>query len=95
MRPDKMDHDHHAENDTGPQEEIFTDVDFRPTERYENENLDVITRTPSEYAKDSFDDKKSVSENYESVVENEIPSGEKYNLRHNPTPIFLTNTDTE
>ena len=37
MRPETMDYDHLAENDTGPQEEILTDVDFRSTERYENE----------------------------------------------------------
>ena len=29
-----------------------------------------------------------------SAVENESPRGEKYNLRPNPTPTLLMNTDT-
>ena len=34
------------------------------------------------------------SENDDMIVENESPRGGKYNLRPNPTPTLLMNTDT-
>ena len=85
--------------------EVFTDVHLRSTEPQENEKFESPGETHSESTNDELDDQRSsggsdtivpevLDDESDMIVENESPRGGKYNLRPNPTPTSLTNTDT-
>ena len=94
-------HDHARAPD-----EIFTDVDLRSTGPQETDDFISLGKDRSERISDKNDDQQSSGgsntivpevlddKNDGMIVENESPRGGKYNLRPNPTPTLLMNTDT-
>ena len=85
-----------ADNDSTP-DAIFTDVDLRSTGIQQDDDFELPEMRRTERSNDSLDDQQSSggSETIvpevlddDMIVENESPSGGKYNLQPNPTPNF-------
>ena len=84
----------------------MTDTDLRstrPQQDTDSEIAETTSKRPSDEADSELFDSRgkdiilpnlSSDENEEMVVENESPRGGKYNLRSNPTPNLVMNTDT-
>ena len=74
-------------------------MDLRSTGPHHSDNPVPREKTPSEGTNDWLDDQQSsgrsdtivpevLDDGNDMIVENESPSGGKYNLRPNPTPNF-------
>ena len=87
-------------DDTGPSDDIFTDVDLRSTGPHQDGDNEPLEKTHAEDTSDPIDDQQSSGgsdtivpevlddENDDMIVDNESPRGGKHNLRPNPTPNF-------
>ena len=105
-RLDATDTSNGLEDNASPPDEFFTDVDLRSTGPHENNGSDSTGKTSADRTNVKTDDQQSsggsdtiVPEvlddvNDDMIVDNKIPWGGKYNLRLNPTPTSLMNTDT-
>ena len=86
--------------------EVFTDVDLGSTGPHQNNDVDMTEQTCPDRLTDQTDDQQSSGgrdtivpevsddENDDVIVDNKSPRGGRYNLRPNPTPTLLMNTDT-
>ena len=91
-----------ADYDSTP-DAIFSDVDLRSNELQEEDTVELPEMRRTERSNDSLDDQQSSGGSDtilpeilddDMIVENESPRGGKYNLRPDPTPTSLKNTDT-
>ena len=86
--------------------EVFTDVDLGSTGPHQNNDVDMTEQTCSYRLTDQTDDQQSSGgrdtivpevsddDNDDVIVDDKSPRGGRYNLRPNPTPTLLMNTDT-
>ena len=104
-RPSAADTSTGLADDASTPDENFTDVDLWSTEPHEKNDSDMPEQTRSDRMYEPIDDQQSsggsdtivpevLDDENDVIVENESPRGGKYNLRPNPTPTSLMNTDT-
>ena len=94
-----------AQADSSP-DEILTGADLESTEPHQNDDFEMTEETYPDRLIDPIDDRQSSGgsdtivpevlddESDDLIVDNKSPRRGEYNLRPNPTPNLLMNTDT-